>query len=122
MLIHTYAHTYICSYIHMFIHTYIHTYMHTYICSYIHMLMHIFSITHMYTLVHIYIYDVQIEDALAVKGPMRAMITIFTLKDDLEQWRIEKFFHALMHELYEGHINLYACLYLHVKIDTYIHT
>ena len=112
MLIHTYAHTYI------------HTYMHTYICSYIHMLMHIFSITHMYTLVHIYIYiyDVQIEDALAVKGPMRAMITIFTLKDDLEQWRIEKFFHALMHELYEGHINLYTCLYLHVKIDTYIHT
>merc|ERR1712224_1083000 len=41
-------------------------------------------------------------------GPMRAMITIFTLKDDLEQWRIEKFFQALMHELYEGHKYLNA--------------
>ena len=54
------------------------------------------------------IYVLKIEDGAAVKGPMRAIMTVLTLDDGLEKWRVEKFFPAVMNELLDDHRYLNA--------------
>ena len=49
------------------------------------------------------IHVLKVEDGVGVKGPMRAIMAMFTTDDGLDKWRVEKFFPAIMNELLDDH-------------------